>query len=242
MSVSRHVGRHFEITAEGVRFLDLTRAAVAPLALARAVPDCAVERLRGVGAGAHLHRAEHRAVRPGRFHGDRRRPAAGQEHALPAPGPLRPPDRDARLRAARPRLSRVRPHSRPRHPRLLPQVHRRRAHAPGHPRRGIAVESHESEPAAVQLDPPGAARAGAADARAALSRRRQVARCRARAGERPARAEHARSARAADRRAPDGRVPHPQSPAHVAGRLPARFRRPARRQAVRRPDRHRRNG
>ncbi len=30
MSVSRHVGRHFEITAEGVRFLDLTRAASRP--------------------------------------------------------------------------------------------------------------------------------------------------------------------------------------------------------------------
>jgi [protein-PII] uridylyltransferase len=30
MSVSRHVGRHFEITAEGVRFLDLTRAAARP--------------------------------------------------------------------------------------------------------------------------------------------------------------------------------------------------------------------
>jgi [protein-PII] uridylyltransferase len=29
-SVSRHVGRHFEITAEGVRFLDLTRAATRP--------------------------------------------------------------------------------------------------------------------------------------------------------------------------------------------------------------------
>ncbi len=30
MSVSRHVGRHFEITSEGVRFLDLTRAASRP--------------------------------------------------------------------------------------------------------------------------------------------------------------------------------------------------------------------
>jgi [protein-PII] uridylyltransferase len=30
MSVSRHVGRHFEITADGVRFLDLTRAASRP--------------------------------------------------------------------------------------------------------------------------------------------------------------------------------------------------------------------
>lgn len=30
MSVSRHVGRHFEISAEGVRFLDLTRAASRP--------------------------------------------------------------------------------------------------------------------------------------------------------------------------------------------------------------------
>jgi len=30
MSVSRHVGRHFEITGEGVRFLDLTRAASRP--------------------------------------------------------------------------------------------------------------------------------------------------------------------------------------------------------------------
>ena len=42
---------------------------------------------------------------------------------------------------------------------------------------------------ALQLDPPGAARARAAHARAALSRRRQVARRRARAGERPARAK-----------------------------------------------------
>ncbi len=93
----------------------------------------------------------------------------------------------------------------------------------------------DREPAAVRLDPAGGARAGAADACAALPRRRQVARRRARPGERPARADACSIASSCRRRrAPDRRVPDPQSPADVAGRVPARSRRSARRQAVRR--------
>ena len=119
MSVSRHVGRHFEITRRR-RSLPRSHArGDAAVAVARALPDRALERLRGVGAGADLHRAEHRALRPGRLHGDRRRSAARAQHALPAARALCAPDRDARLRAARPRLPGVRAHSRPRHPRLL---------------------------------------------------------------------------------------------------------------------------
>ena len=181
MSVSRHVGRHFEITAEGVRFLDLTRAASRPVAVARAVP----------------HRARRTAARCR----SRRSPASSRTSNGTRPDDFMATDGDRQLVRSMlyPRpglyarltemhdcglLDRVFPEFARIHGRVIRDFYHKYT-VDEHTLLAIrGVESlwnpTSSEPAALQLDPPGAARAGAADAGAALPRRRQVARRRAR--------------------------------------------------------------
>ena len=100
--------------------------------------------------------------------------------ALSAARAFGPAGRHARVRAARHDLPRVREDSLPRDSRLLPQVHGRRAHAAHDPQSGIALASGERQPRAVRVHPERGPLAGAADAGAALPRRRQVARRRPR--------------------------------------------------------------
>ena len=163
------------------------RARVAAAAhVAPGVPGRDRRRVRGGPRDPHLHRAARRplhvrAVLPGK----------GRVRGVPAlpeteRGPLPPAVGDARERAARTHVPRVPQDLLPGHPRLLPQVHGRRAHPRDHPqpvgpdRSGLVHAVAET----VLGGAGGARRARAHRPRAALPRRRQVDQQEPRRGER----------------------------------------------------------
>ena len=189
-----------------------------------------------------------------RAHGQPRQPLRARRSAAVAGGAasfradaaaaaraVRGPQRDARLPAARAPDHRLRAHQRPDDPRLLPQVHRRRAHAADGARHRAA--GHEAgEASAVRRAARRAALAGAARARPAAARHRQVEGREPRRRERADGAGHLRRARPRRRGAPRRRVPDRPASRDVAGHLPARQLRCPRHPPVRRSGRHRRRG
>ena len=115
--------------ADGIWFADPRAAASDPDVMAGRVSGGVRRRLRSLRSGADAHPAERRPVQCRRLRRDRCPAADDSEPAEAAAGSLCPLFGDARLRAARPDLSRVPADPLPRDSRLLPQVHRRRAHA-----------------------------------------------------------------------------------------------------------------
>ena len=171
----RHPDRRRPRARLGRRPIPRRHARFAPAAeLAATVRSGAGTGRRRLRAGAHVHRTSRRTLRAREllsFRGGTR-PAAPR--AAPAAGSLCPALRDARTRPARPHVPRVPEGLLPRRARLLPQVHRRRAHAPDHPQRGVAVRAANGQPQALRRRAARAGAARAARARPALPRRRQV--------------------------------------------------------------------
>ncbi len=87
---ARRVGRQFEVAADGVRFIDLERAASQPSLWLEAF-RIAIERgTRSLGPGAHLHRTERAPVFAGRLRRDRgRAPSAAPGAATRTKGCMR---------------------------------------------------------------------------------------------------------------------------------------------------------
>ena len=102
------VGRHFEVTADGVRFADPEPRRASAVAVARGVPD----RARTTAARCRSRRSacieqNLRSLHRRRLRRDRRGSACSCAQLLaPAPGPLRAALGNARLRAAQSHLSR----------------------------------------------------------------------------------------------------------------------------------------
>ncbi len=128
------VTEHLSIAPDGVTFRDPARAAVQPSVWLDAF-GLAIETgervsddvLQVVQANVGRYTAEYFVATA----------EARSAHAVDAPaeaGPVGAAVRHARLRPARRDLSGVRENPLPRDPRLLPQVHGGRAHAPHHPR------------------------------------------------------------------------------------------------------------
>ena len=137
----------------------------------------------------------------------------------PRPGLSARLERDARLRAARRDVSRAERDFVPRDARLLPQVHRRRAHAADRSQRRTAA----GQPA-VRVRPARAARAGAARPGASVSRRREGPRRRPLDRRRRDGGRHDVAARAGRRGAADDRFSDQESSEDVAYRVPPRYR------------------
>ncbi len=193
------VGPNLGLSRDGIRFLDPIQAArdAASRGSARSrrrstpAPRSPRTRCRCIQQHVDRYRAED-------FFPNAQDRSALLRIAQAAAGPLRAAVGDARLRAARPDVPGVPGDLLARGARLLPQVHRRRAHAADDPQpraarqRPTAPYRQRFRNVLTEL-----AVAGAARARAAAARRRQVARRRPRARER---ADGRRRARPAARR------------------------------------------
>ena len=173
----RRIGKHFEITADGVQFANVERAKQQPSLWLEAFRialehQCAVSDAALALIEQHAHRCS--ADDFVATEGDRlqlRRiltPRAGLYERLSEM-------HDCGL------LNRIFPRVRqgalPGRSRLLPQVHGRRAYAACHSQRGVAPRTGERDsPQVTRVLSSTSFDAGAADARAAVSRRREMAR------------------------------------------------------------------
>ena len=137
--------------SRGVRFIDPIKAARQPETWLRLFEAAVDHQCEVLGGCADRHPAERVAVRRRGFFPDAR--VARRAAALPeaARRAVRAAVGDARLRTARPDVSRVPGHFVARGPRLLSQVHRRRAHAADDPESRTAGERLSAGPRAVRL-------------------------------------------------------------------------------------------
>ena len=210
--------------------------------LAGAVPGGHRRRLRGVRRGAAVHRSRTPAASRRRSSSRRASHRDALLHFLkPQPGPLRAAVGDARLGAARPDDPGVQGDQLPRRPRLLPQVHGRRAHAADDPQPRAADSS-----AAPERERFRAAARRARTRRSCWSCRccyHDVGKWTRRGPRGRERADGARSCSIASTSTTTARatvrVPGRRAPEDVARRLPARHRRSGDRPAVRRARRRR---
>ena len=169
----RLIGENLMWVVEGITFADPARGGrrsgrMAAGVRGRGLAQRARRRRR---ARAHRARAATAPLRAGSVSSDARASAPHPAVHAAACRAVGAAQRDARLRPARRDLPRAERDRLPRDARLLSQVHRRRAHAADRAER--RAPAHQP---AVRADPARSARARAAGAVAAVSRRRQSTR------------------------------------------------------------------
>ena len=236
------VGPNLGLSRDGIRFLDPIQAARDPtswIGAFQAAIDGGTEVTEEALSCIQQHVDRYRADD---FFPDQAARAALLAAAQTAGRAVRASLGDARLRAARTRVSGVPGDLVARGARLLPQVHGRRAHAADDSQSRTVVDIDRSLSSAPAERPQRTAGAGAAGAVAAAPRRRQVARRRSRHGKCAHGARRGRSTAVERAGARDRAVSDQASPAHVARGLQARHRRSGHRQGLRRVRRDRISG